>query len=101
MRWDDLLSGTYGILEPSGSNGNEVESAALDLIIVPGVVFDRRGNRIGHGKGYYDQLLRKTSTIISIGLLFECQLVNYIPVEEHDVRVRKIITEKRVLDCED
>ena len=96
--WDDLKPGAYGILEPVEYKIKEVSIEEIDLIIVPGVGFDERGNRIGHGKGYYDDLLSK-SKAPHIGLAFEFQIVKEIPVEEHDMPVDKIITEKRVIDC--
>ena len=96
--WDDLKLGSYGILEPVGNKIKEISLEENDLIIVPGVGFDERGNRIGHGKGYYDDLLSK-SKAPHIGLAFESQIVKEIPTEEHDMPVDKIITEKRVIDC--
>ena len=72
---------------------------SLDLIIVPGVVYDFFGNRIGHGKGYYDRLLKKACTIPSIGLAFEFQIVDRISAEAHDEKVDTIITENRIIIC--
>ena len=70
----------------------------VDLIIVPGVGFDSCGNRIGHGKGYYDKLL-KNSKASTIGLAFEFQVIEKIPSEKHDVSIDMIVTEKRILRC--
>ena len=72
---------------------------SIDLIIVPGVGFDPCGNRIGHGKGYYDSLLRHARNTLKIGLAFEFQIQEKIPVEDHDVHVDTIITEKRIITC--
>ena len=69
------------------------------MIIVPGVGFDEKGQRIGHGMGYYDKLLKKSTKAQHIGLAFECQMVEKIPTYKHDVSVDKIITEKRVINC--
>ena len=82
--------GKYGILEPSSVI--EVDKELVDLIIVPGVAFDRRGYRIGYGRGYYDNLLRdyKGNTI---GLCFGLQIIGKVPVKEYDVKVKKVITE--------
>jgi len=96
--WSDLKRGAYTILEPISEKVVEVVADVIDLALVPGVVFDHRGNRIGHGKGYYDRLLQKIKGI-SIGLAFEVQLVDSIPVEKHDEKVDKIITEERVIEC--
>ena len=86
--------GKYGILEPSSII--EVDKEMVDLIIVPGVAFDKKGYRIGYGKGYYDNLLRdyKGNTI---GLCFALQMIGKVPVKEHDVRVKKVITEKEII----
>jgi 5-formyltetrahydrofolate cyclo-ligase len=72
--------------------------AALDLIVVPGVAFDRSGGRIGHGKGYYDRLLRNVSADTTVGALaFECQLVTPdVPMMEHDVFMDLVVTEAEV-----
>ena len=66
--------------------------------MVPGVGFDQRGARMGHGKGYYDKLLEhaRPDTPL-IALAFECQLFEEIPVAEHDVFMDAIITEDRVI----
>ncbi len=81
----------FGVIEPVC--GEESEKADIDLIIVPGVAFDKRGNRIGFGKGYYDRFL-KGYRGKKIALAYEFQLVDRIETEEHDERVDEIITEK-------
>jgi 5-formyltetrahydrofolate cyclo-ligase len=80
-----------GVIEPVC--GEESEKTDIDLIIVPGVAFDKRGNRIGFGKGYYDRFL-KGYRGKKIALAYEFQLVDSIKTEEHDERVDEIITEK-------
>jgi 5-formyltetrahydrofolate cyclo-ligase len=96
--WDDLEIGSYGIFEPRKECIKEVSIDDIDLIIIPGVAFDLKGNRMGHGKGYYDKLLEKTKAT-SIGLCFECQIIDRIPTEKHDIPVTMIITEERIIDC--
>lgn len=83
--------GKFGILEPSSII--EVDKELVDLIIVPGVAFDKNGYRVGYGKGYYDNLLRdyKGNTI---GVCFGLQMIDNVPVKEHDVKVKEVITEK-------
>jgi 5-formyltetrahydrofolate cyclo-ligase len=67
------------------------------VYVVPGVAFDRCGNRLGHGAGYYDRLLALASPSATlIGLAFDCQMVDSIPVEPHDVRMHYLITESGV-----
>lgn len=98
-RWEDLTTCVYNILEPKPECRYDVSFDKIDLVVVPGVVFDCAGQRIGHGHGYYDRLLRKAPDVLKIGLAFEFQLVDKIPAEKHDVCVNKIITEKRVICC--
>jgi 5-formyltetrahydrofolate cyclo-ligase len=97
--WNDLKPGTYGILEPIKNRIKKVSKDIVDLIIVPGVGFDEKGRRIGHGKGYYDNLLKNSKNAKHIGLAFEFQILKEIPVDPHDVPVDKIITEKRLIIC--
>lgn len=98
--WDDLEIGAYNILEPKKETIEEVDVESIDLIIVPGVVFDEKGNRIGHGKGYYDRLLNDSQNIPNIGLAFELQIVENIESEQHDERIDVIITEERIMKCD-
>lgn len=85
-----LEIGSFHIEEPSGDELHPVEE--IEVIIVPGVAFDRKGHRLGRGKGYYDRLLQ-TAAATKIGVGYEFQLVEEIPVEPHDVRMDIIITE--------
>ena len=98
ISFGDLEESSYGILEPKKEKIKEISIDEIDLIIVPGVAFDPKGNRLGHGKGYYDKLLNKTKTT-SVGLCFEFQLVEKIPTESNDKPVDIIITEKRIIKC--
>jgi 5-formyltetrahydrofolate cyclo-ligase len=97
--WDDLETGSYGILEPRKDKVKEFLIDKVDLIIVPGLGFDKSGHRIGHGKGYYDGLLKNSRNALHIGLAFESQIIKKIPIEVHDLPVHIIVTEKRVVDC--
>jgi 5-formyltetrahydrofolate cyclo-ligase len=96
-QWDDLEKGCYEILEPKASSIQKTSISSIDLIIVPGIVFDIKKNRIGHGKGYYDKLLFGNETIPTVGLAFECQIVDLINNEDHDVKLDMIITEERII----
>ena len=98
--FEDLGQGPYGILEPKKEKIKETSIDEIDLIIVPGIGFDLKGNRIGHGKGFYDRLLKNTNVPI-IALAFEFQIIEKIPVDEHDKPVDIIITEKRIIYCKD
>lgn len=99
--WDDLEYGAYNILEPKKECLKEVSIESIDLMFIPGVVFDIYGNRIGHGMGYYDRLLKNSHTASHVGVAFELQLVDGIPAEAYDVKVNKIVTEERIITCID
>ena len=74
-----------------------VDTAELDLIVVPGLAFDRYGGRLGLGKGYYDRFLPHIRPdAVKIAPAFECQLVDKIPLLPHDVRVDMVVTENAV-----
>jgi 5-formyltetrahydrofolate cyclo-ligase len=99
----ELEIGMYKILEPKKDlrelAAKKVDVKALDLIIVPGVAFDQRGARMGHGFGYYDKLLEHARPDVPlVALAFECQLFPEIPTQAHDVFMDKIITEKAVYE---
>lgn len=94
----ELAPRTLGILEPTtdirAMDERRADVASLELIIVPGVVFDRSGGRIGRGKGYYDRLLRTAAAdTLIVALAFECQLVTHVPMLNHDVFMGTVLTE--------
>lgn len=102
---EEMVVGKWNILEPPrdlwGNPEREVEPEKLDLILVPGVGFDRQGHRMGNGQGYYDRLLEKVRPDCSlIALCYESQLFDDIPVAPHDVLMDKVVTEAAVYDCE-
>ena len=91
--------GKKGILEPKKEYYRLFPPEDIDLIIIPGVVFDLSGNRIGRGFGYYDNFLGKVcSSAEIIALAFEMQIVKKIPNDKNDIPVHKIITEKRIIN---
>lgn len=97
----DLEVGAFGILEPRpelrSRSDRRLDVTEVDLVLVPGVVFDRRGGRMGHGWGYYDRLLaRARPGTHRIAPAFECQLVDEVPMEPHDIRVDVVVTENGV-----
>jgi 5-formyltetrahydrofolate cyclo-ligase len=80
----------YGIQEPQGEDFTDFN--AIDLVIVPGVAFDKAKNRMGHGKGYYDRLLPDLKAY-KIALCYNFQLVDEVPAEIHDIKMDEIITD--------
>ena len=86
-----LQKGPYQILEPRIKIDSPLEK--LDLVLVPALGFDKNGNRLGRGIGYYDRLLKKASgRVHSIGLAFDFQVLNKLPFFSHDVSVTKVIS---------
>ena len=81
----------FGIGEPTGEEYTELES--VDVIVVPGVAFDKEGHRMGRGRGFYDRLLKETPNAYKIGVAFEFQMVESVPVEPHDVMMDCVVSE--------
>lgn len=94
----NLKEDKFGILEPENFEG-EINKNELDLIIVPGAAFDRRGNRIGYGGGYYDRYFSDLEiNIKKVALSYELQLVKNIVSEKYDIKVDFIITENEIIN---
>ena len=91
---DKLHIGAYDIDEPDGDETFNPEN--LDLIIVPAVAFDKNGNRLGRGKGFYDRLLSSTGAT-TIGVAYDFQLLESLPTEPHDIPVDMVITQSSVI----
>lgn len=89
-----------GVLEVTERGARRADPREIDVVVVPGIAFDTKGNRLGYGTGWYDKFSRhlKPDTKL-IGLAFECQIVERVPNHPHDIRVHTIITEKRVIHC--
>ena len=81
----------FGIGEPTGEEWKDLD--AVECIIVPGVAFDRKNNRMGRGRGFYDRLLKSTPNAVKIGVAYDFQVLDSIPVEPHDVKMDKIVSE--------
>ena len=96
-----LLPGPFGILEPAAGTAI-VPPEDIDCVLVPGIAFDRRGARLGFGKGYYDRFLRRLPATTQVcGLAFSLQIVEHVPALPHDVRMQSLGTEGGVLRCAD
>lgn len=92
----DLMMSPYRVFQPRSGSAT-VPLKKIDLIFVPGIVFDRRGYRLGYGKGFYDRLLRKkNSNSLTVGLTYEKTFVPTLPYHHRDVSVECVISEKRV-----
>jgi 5-formyltetrahydrofolate cyclo-ligase len=97
---EGLKVGHWGIFEPiAGRRLSDTETRGL-VIMVPGLVFDCQGNRLGRGAGWYDRLLREIGgSVTSVGLAYDFQIVEKVPADPWDQRVDYIMTERRIIDC--
>ncbi len=92
-----MRQGAFNINEPIGE---PINPQSIDLIIVPGVAFDLKGNRLGRGKGFYDRLLQSTDAL-KIGIGHDFQLLEQIPSESHDIKMDAIITPHNIIILKD
>lgn len=96
---DDLGPGTNGVLEPAKKR-DIIDVKKLDLVLMPGITFDRSGNRLGYGLAYYDRFLVQLSpATMIVALAYSFQVVETLPFEEHDQNVNVIITENEIIRC--
>ncbi len=94
----DLQVGHFGVMEPKEEALRPVDPDIIDLVVVPGVAFDKNGYRIGYGGGYYDRFLpRLSERTPKISLAFEMQLIDRVPKDEYDIPVEYILTEKQFI----
>ncbi|KLU60131.1 putative 5-formyltetrahydrofolate cyclo-ligase [Peptococcaceae bacterium CEB3] len=93
----DVEPGMWGIREPKKDSLAEADPKTVDFVLVPGAAFDRQGNRLGYGGGYYDRFfarLRPTAARVAIG--FAIQVVPEVPVDQHDQKIDILVTEEGV-----
>ena len=87
-----MVSGEqFGIGEPTGAEWTDL--GAVEMIVVPGVAFDREGNRMGRGRGFYDRLLKSTPRAMKVGVCYDFQMIEDVPVEPHDVKMDCVVSE--------
>lgn len=94
-----IIAEPYGILEPL-SFENEVNKSKIDLAIIPGLIFDRFGGRLGYGGGYYDKFIRNLNDInkvVLLSLAYDFQIINHVPMAEHDLKIDTIITNNEII----
>jgi len=94
---DELVATSYGPLEPAVRR--LVEPELIDVVIAPGLAFDRQGHRLGYGGGFYDRLLGRRRPAIVVGVAFAEQVVAAVPVSDGDVRVDVLVTDSEVIRC--
>ncbi|SDE60124.1 5-formyltetrahydrofolate cyclo-ligase [Sporomusa acidovorans] len=93
---DDLVVGQFNLLTPNPATLKLLEPRELDLIIVPGVAFDKAGRRLGMGAGYYDRFLPKATKAELIGAAWAAQILEKVPTDEHDRPVNYLVTEEGI-----
>lgn len=86
----ELVTGGFGLSEPK-LTAPEIKPQDFDLIVIPGLAFDKRGYRLGRGAGYYDRFLAKADAF-KLGLGYDFQLVDNLPIDPHDIPVHGILT---------
>lgn len=94
---ESVQTGYAGIKEPEG----EIFGGEIDLIVVPAVAFDRKGYRLGYGKGFYDRFLEDRKDSLKVGFAFDFQILDKLPVEPHDVPVDLIITPTQIINAKE
>lgn len=103
--WDELVSGAYGISEPDPLRSQKWSHPGPDIVWVPGLAFDRMGGRLGYGGGYYDRLsdrlnqgaqadARRIKKPLWVGIGYEVQVLEQVPMEEHDRVLDGLVTEQ-------
>ena len=93
--WEELVCGQMGILVP---RDNVPLQKPFDIILTPGLGFTRSGHRIGYGRGYYDRWFSQHPSGLKIGIAFEDQLRETLPINDRDIPVDIVITEKQLID---
>ena len=93
----DLILGEHNIYEPEKSL--PVKPSKLDIALVPGIAFDPKGNRLGHGVGWYDKFLSSTVITTKIGVTFDETIAVSIPIAKHDIKMDLLFTDKQNFNC--
>jgi len=96
----DLKVGNYDLLEPD-RKAPIIDPEFIDVVLVPGLAFDKMGYRVGYGKGYYDTFLpRLTDHAVTVGITYDNQLLDAIPRAEHDIAIDFVVTPSGLYACE-
>jgi 5-formyltetrahydrofolate cyclo-ligase len=97
--FEALTVGRLGLKMPDPAKAVSVDPATIELVVVPGVAFDRRGGRLGMGAGYYDRFLPRLGQAMLVGLAWSCQVIDAVPCDEHDVAMHYLLTEGGFMPC--
>lgn len=95
VAFGDLAVARFGLHEP-GLDAPNVELSAIAAFVIPGLAFDRSGGRVGWGRGYYDATLAHAPAALRIGIAFDCQIIESVPRDPHDVLLHYVVTETAI-----
>lgn len=93
---EELKKSTFDLLEPAEEFRRPTSLQEIDLVVVPGIAFDRKGNRIGYGAGFYDRLLSTRPDVLKVALAYQFQVVDRIDIYDGDVPIDILVTEEGV-----
>ncbi len=96
--FDDLTVGHYGVMEPVAAAIEPVDPKTIDIVVVPGVAFDRTGNRIGYGAGYYDRFLSQIPKVTTVAVAYAEQVLPQIPADAYDQKIELIVTDRELIN---
>lgn len=94
----DLVAGKLDILEPKPAMARPVPLSYFGVLVIPGLAFDRRGCRLGRGKGYFDRMLEAAQGV-KIALAYDFEVLSEVPVADHDVHMDFVVTETQIVQC--
>lgn len=100
--WGDLEPTRHGLMQP-GIKCDRIPTDLVDVIVAPGVAFDAQGGRLGRGGGFYDGFLaqeRARMGRLVVGVCLDEQVVEKVPMDEHDVRVQVLVTPSKAMECD-
>jgi 5-formyltetrahydrofolate cyclo-ligase len=97
IRLEDANQLVYGIRQPKVNSDDFASKDSIDLALIPGIAFDLSGYRLGYGKGYYDRWLKEMALSKTVGLAYDFQIKDKLPIGKHDLPIGTIITEQRII----
>jgi 5-formyltetrahydrofolate cyclo-ligase len=97
IRLEDADQLIYGVRQPEANLDNVVSKDSIDLVLIPGLAFDLSGYRLGYGKGYYDRWLKDVPVSKTVGLAYDFQITDRLPIGKHDLPIGTIVTQQRII----
>jgi 5-formyltetrahydrofolate cyclo-ligase len=94
---EDANQLVYGIRQAEVNSNDVVSKDSINLVLIPGIAFDLSGYRLGYGKGYYDRWLKDVPLSKTVGLAYDFQITDKLPIGKHDLPVGTIVTEQRII----